>query len=277
MSGAQYFNDGFAINSHMHGENNVNLALAQSEHNQIKESLITADVEVVQVPPPPNCQDGVYTANWALTRGNKAVLSNLPNKRVEEMPYAEKTLESLGYEIIKLPEGIRFSGQGDALPCGDLLFTGQTYRTDIEAHQLLAEHLGFKVISLKTIPDIDPTGKPIINKITGWPDSYFYDIDLALAIISPELIAWCPDAFMSESRQLIRSLDIEKIGVSMDEAMTGFACNLVSTGQTVIMSANAPGLKAELEARGLTTITPKISELGKGGGYIRCTTLTLSQ
>ena len=41
------------------------------------------------------------------------------------------------------------------------------------------------------------------------------------------------------------------------------------------MSAHAPKLKAELEARGLTVLTPEVSELAKGGGYIRCTTLTL--
>jgi N-dimethylarginine dimethylaminohydrolase len=41
------------------------------------------------------------------------------------------------------------------------------------------------------------------------------------------------------------------------------------------MSAFAPHLKAELEQRGLRVITPVVQELGKGGGYIRCTTLTL--
>jgi N-dimethylarginine dimethylaminohydrolase len=57
--------------------------------------------------------------------------------------------------------------------------------------------------------------------------------------------------------------------------MEGFACNLVSTGETVVMSAHAPLLQSALELNGLKTITPEVSELGKGGGYIRCTTLTL--
>jgi N-dimethylarginine dimethylaminohydrolase len=58
--------------------------------------------------------------------------------------------------------------------------------------------------------------------------------------------------------------------------MQGFACNLVSTGDTVVMSAHAPHLQRALEAEGLKTVTPEIDELVKGGGYIRCTTLTLS-
>nr|MDQ3093776.1 amidinotransferase [bacterium] len=59
------------------------------------------------------------------------------------------------------------------------------------------------------------------------------------------------------------------------EAQYAFACNLVSTGETVVMSAFAPQLKAELERRGLKVLTPVVTELGKGGGFIRCTTLTL--
>ena len=31
-----------------------------------------------------------------------------------------------------------------------------------------------------------------------------------------------------------------------------------------------------LESRGLRVFTPEITELAKGGGYIRCTTLTLA-
>jgi len=88
-------------------------------------------------------------------------------------------------------------------------------------------------------------------------------------------VAWCPDAFMPDSQEKLRALPIDKIEVSLEEPTEAFACNLVSTGETVIMSATAPAFRAALEARGFKTITPKIDELAKGGGYIRCTTLTL--
>ena len=35
-------------------------------------------------------------------------------------------------------------------------------------------------------------------------------------------------------------------------------------------------VKSELEARGIKCLTPEISELKKGGGYIRCISLWLS-
>ena len=68
---------------------------------------------------------------------------------------------------------------------------------------------------------------------------------------------------------------VDKIEISLSEAVESFACNLVSTGTTVVMSAHAPKFRAELESRGFTGVTPVITELLKGGGYIRCTTLTL--
>lgn len=246
---------------------------ASQEHEAVRKALEEAGVEVVKIAAPAGCQDGVYTANWALVKGNKAVMSSLPNKRQAEEPHAEKALRKLGKEIIKAP--FNFSGQGDALPCGNLLFCGSTYRTDPKMHDFLAETLGYEVISLQTIPALDSNGKPITNKVTGWPDSFFYDIDLALSVLRDDLIAYCPEAFTPNSQDVLRKLDIEKIEVTLEEAMKGFACNLVSTGSTVIMSAHAPLLASQLEMHGFKVVTPEITELAKGGGYIRCTTLTL--
>jgi N-dimethylarginine dimethylaminohydrolase len=284
MSGADYFSDRQAINAHMDDRLLVDIDKAQTEHQSIRDALHQAGVEIIKVAPPKDCQDGVYTANWALIKGNKAVMSRLPNARKGEEPYAEQILRDLGFEIIIVPNELRFSGQGDALPCGNLLFTGSVYRTDREVHQFLGDTLGYEVISLQTKPlrGLFGRGKPIINKASGWPDSYYYDIDLALAVIKapdntqPGLIAWCPEAFMKESAAKIRAIPLDKIEVSLKEAKKAFACNLVSTGETVVMSAFAPKLKVELESQGLRVLTPVVSELGKGGGYIRCTTLTLS-
>lgn len=276
MSGADYFDNSAAINPYMGSGVSIDIAEAMAEHASIKSALESAGVTVVSVPPPAGCQDGVYTANWALVRGDKAILSRLPNARKDEEPYAKKVLEEQGKTVFEVPEGMRFSGQGDALPCDNYLFAGSNYRTDAAAHQFIADTLGFEVVSLQTIPERDSSGKAIINASSGWPDSLFYDIDLALSVLRPDLIAWCPEAFIPESQEKIRALPLQKIEVSLEEAVQAFACNLVSTGETVIMSAHAPNFKAAVEAQGLKTITPNINELSKGGGYIRCTTLSLS-
>lgn len=284
MSDALNFSAEQAINPY-YFDSNADIFAAQAEHDAIRTALGSIGVDVVGVTSPSESQDGVYTANWALVRGDRAIPARLPNVRSAEEDYARTVLKELGKEIIEVPDGLRFSGQGDALACGNLLFCGQGYRSDLAAQEFAAETLGYTRIQLQTIPQLDTDGNPVVNRVSGWEDSFFYDIDLALSIIQhpegtkPGLIAYCPDAFVEESRITLASLEsagvIEAIKVSLEEAEEAFACNLVSTGEAVVMGDGAPQLKADLESRGLTVLTPHIQELSKGGGYIRCTTLTL--
>ncbi len=284
MSDALNFSAEQAINPY-YFDSHTDISLAQSEHDGIRSALLSAGVEVVTVTSPKDSQDGVYTANWALVRGKKAILARLPNVRKAEEAFARLVLEKRGKEIIEVPEGLRFSGQGDALACGDYLFCGKGYRSDEAAQKFAAETLGYTRIQLQTIPQRDESRNPVINPISGWEDSFFYDIDLALSIIrhpengAPGLIAYCPEAFTEESQSRIQDLEnegvIETIKVSLKEAEEAFACNLVSTGETVILGDGAHELEAALHAHGLNTITPHVRELSKGGGYIRCTSLSL--
>lgn len=285
MSGADYFGDDQAINDLMDSKVPVDVVRAKQEHLSIKLALEDAGVTVKIVPPPPNCQDGVYTANWALVRNGKAVMSRLPNTRKPEEPYALEAIKQLGLEPLVLPENVkRFSGQGDALPCGDILFTQSPYRTTTDAHPYLKDWLGFKeLVALKTKParwlGFGPARK---NKITGWPDSPTYDIDLAIAVLKPPtdgqkgLIAYCPAAFKSSSRRFLKNYDkVDKITVSHKEALRAFALNLVSTGETVVMNSGAPDFEEALRQHGLRPVPLDLHELRKGGGSIRCSTLTL--
>lgn len=281
MSDALHFSTDQAINPY-YNDRDVDVVRAVCEHTAIATALSAAGITITFAPSPAESQDGVYTANWALIRGDIAILARLPEVRRAEITHAQHILENLGKTVIEVPAGLKFSGQGDALACGNFLFCGQGYRSDEAAQAFAAEKLGYQRIQLQTIPELDSAGLPMRNAVTGWADSFFYDIDLALSIIkAPEanqkgLIAYCPDAFTPESQAILSDFDgVEKITVSIDEAIHAFASNLVSTGETVIMSANAPLLKASLESHGLTVVTPEISELSKGGGYIRCTTLTL--
>lgn len=282
MSDADHFTTDQPINPY-YVSDVVDHSLAVQEHAAIYNALIEAGITVIKVPSPSDSQDGVYTANWALVRDGKAVLARLPDARKAEEAYAETVLTDNNIAVVHVPAGLKFSGQGDALACGDYLFCGSGYRSDPAAQEFAATTLGYERIQLQTIPQTDSEGHPIINAASGWADSFFYDIDLALAVISGPtdnkkgVIAYCPEAFTPDSRARLESFDaVEKIEVSLDEAKEAFATNLVSTGETIIMSARAPQLKANLESRGIRVITPDITELAKGGGYIRCTTLTIS-
>lgn len=285
MSGAEYFTDQFAINALMDSSIPVDRNKAVVEHDSIRKALESIGVRVVKVDSPPDLQDGVYTANWALTRRGIALMARLPKKRNGEEAYALKYLQAQGLKTSILPQSVKcFSGQGDCLVCDDIVFAQSPYRTSKEAHPYLKSVLGFRVVlALRTKPSRwFHFGPAKMNKITGWPDSPTYDLDLAIAVLKwpsanqKGLIAWCPQVFTRQSQRMMRQFnEVDKIEVSKEEATRAYALNLVSTGVAVVMNDGAPKFKAELEAHKLKVISLQLPELKKGGGSIRCSTLTL--
>lgn len=276
VSGADYFADTYEINPY-YTQKSIDVQKAQAEHAAILACFEEAGIELIKVDPPKDCQDGVYTANWALVKDGVAIMSRLPEARKAEEPYAKTQLEKLGIKTIEVPGNHLYSGQGDSLICGKYLFAGRGYRSDPEAQQFAADTFGLELIQVHALPQLNDDGTEHINPFTNHADSFWYDIDLAISVIDDHTIAYCRDALDEESQQKIDALtDIDKIIVDYDECTKGFANNLVSTGKHVIMSNKAPKLQAELEKRGLICLTPDVTELKKGGGYIRCVSLWLS-
>ena len=276
VSGADYFADTYEINPY-YTSKGIDVEKAKAEHALILDCFKEAGIELIKVDPPQNCQDGVYTANWALVKDGVAIMARLPKARKDEEPYAKSCLQKLGIKTIDVPGDYLFSGQGDSLRCGKYLIAGSGYRSDPEAQAFAAETLGLELVQLHAKPQLNEDGSTHINPFTDHADSFWYDLDLAVSIIDDHTIAYCPDALDEESNRRIAALtDLDKITVDFEECTKGFANNLVSTGKHVIMSNRAPKLQKELEKRGLICLTPDVTELKEGGGYIRCVSLWLS-
>jgi len=274
VSSTHYFSTEFSLNPYMMGEP-LDRRKAQQEHQAIVAGFQRAGITVTQVVPPPRCQDGVYVANWALVHDGIAIMAHLPEIRSNEEPYARAVLTDLGLRCVEVPNALLFSGQGDSLICGSYLFGGQTYRSDASAQRFAAQTLGLDLVLLETVP-FTADSHLRINIMTRRPESLFYDLDLALAVIDEHTIAYVPEAFTDQSRKALEALPIERIAVDFEEAVGDFACNLVSTGETVVMSSSAPRFRADLEKRGLSVIPVSATEIQKGGGFIRCISLTIS-
>ncbi len=275
VSGADYFADTYEINPY-YTQSAIDVEKAKQEHALILDCFKKAGIELVKVDPPKDCQDGVYTANWALVKDGVAVMARLPEARKAEEAYAKARLEEQGIKTIEVPGNYLYSGQGDSLRCGKYLIAGRGYRSDPEAQQFAAKTLGLELVQVHAKPQLNEDGTEHINPVTNHADSFWYDLDLAVSVIDEHTIAYCPEALDEESNQKLEALDLDKIIVDYDECTKGFADNLVSTGKYVIMSNQAPKLQAELEKRGLICLTPDVTELKKGGGYIRCVSLWLS-
>lgn|SRR5574344_440475 len=274
VSGAEYFSDDYKINPY-YSESKIDKTEACKEHAEIVGLFKEAGIDIIKVPAPATSQDGVYAANWAIVKDGVAVMARLPEARKNEEAYAEGVLQKLGIKTIKVPNNMLFSGQGDALRVGKYLIAGRGYRSEPAAQQFVADTLGLELIQVHAIPELNDDGSEHINPATNHADSFFYDLDLAVSVLREDMIAYCKDALDKESQEKIAALPIEKIEVSLDEAMKGFACNLVSTGETVIMSDKAPKFKAELIRRGFKVLSPHVEELVKGGGFIRCVSLSI--
>lgn len=266
------------INAYEHTADQPDVNLAINEHQTAVAAFRAAGITVEQVTSPDQCQDGIFTANWGLTWNGKALLSRLPNLRQAEEMYADLSLRKLGFETRRA--SVLFSGQGDSLIIGGgRVLIGNGYRTDPAVAGEIRDYLGLEPIIVRAKPKrgLFGLGPAVKNKVTGLYDSYYYDLDLAVAVIKPNLLAVCLDALTGEGKEAVLGLkDVEIIPVSEHEAKDGLACNLISTGETVVMIDQAPKLAADLRARGLNVVTLPNHEIRKGGGSFRCISLTLN-
>lgn len=254
MCAPTYFRIDYEINPYMNVAVQPDPSAARHEHSSIVAAHRAAGRRVWHIPAAPECPDMVYTANTAVVRGDHALLGNPPPLRKAEIPYVREWLVRHGVQVREAP--FPFSGQGDALACGDLLLTGYGQRTDRRMLALLADYLGYQIVPLRTVSPL------------------WYDLDLAVAVLTPQALAFYPAALDTPSRRRLDSLGLELIEVCHSEA-AGFALNLISDGTTVTMTAGAPRLAADLQARGLRVVELDTTELRIGGGGIRCTALTL--
>ncbi|MEV0272415.1 arginine deiminase-related protein [Hamadaea sp. NPDC050747] len=254
VSDAAHFRIDYEINPYMHTEVQPDLDAAVAEHDAIVAAHRQAGRRVEYVPSAPQCPDMVFTANAAVVRGDRAVLGYPPPERKAEIAYFHEWLSGRGFDVVDAP--YPFSGQGDALACGDLLLAGYGQRTDRGMHAVLAKELRYEVVPLRTV------------------SPRWYDLDLAVAVIDTRTLAYCPQTLDLPSVRRLKRLGLDLIEVGVDEAAQ-FALNLISDGTTVTMTRHAPRLAKVLRGRGLQVIELDTTELAKGGGGVRCTALTL--
>ena len=152
-----------------------------------------------------------------------------------------------------MPEGYHFEGAGDALFCGETLFAGYRFRSDVRSHQWIGERIGQEVLPLELV------------------DPRFYHLDTCFCPLAPDLALYYPGAFDDYGLSVLRDRIPELIEVAADEAIS-FSCNAVVVGRTVILNEGAPNLAANLKERGFEVRPLGFSEFIKSGGSAKCLT-----
>jgi N-dimethylarginine dimethylaminohydrolase len=254
-----YYGIEYEINPWMDRTRNAEPAVAQTQWQQLCEQLQSLGCEVELLPAQPGLPDMVFTANAGLVAGRKFICSNFRfEQRRGEEPHFERWFADQGYEIIRLPQGMFFEGEGDALFCGETLFCGYRFRSDVRSHHRLGELLGCLVISVELVKD------------------RHYHLDTCFCPLPDGGAIWYPEAFDTYGQRAVREQIRDLVDVSRAEAEC-FACNAVVLGRDVILPEGCPSLGEKLAARHYQVHPLPMTEFMKAGGACKCLTLLLAQ
>jgi N-dimethylarginine dimethylaminohydrolase len=249
----------YEINPWMHKERNAEPELARQQWSRLCDTLESLGCVLQLMPAPPGFPDAVFTANAGLVVGRRFIGSHFRHKeRQGESAFFEQWFTEQGYELVRLPEGLFFEGEGDALFCGDVLFCGYRFRSDVRSHQHLADLLACLAISVELA------------------DDRFYHLDTCFAPLPDGSAIWFPPAFDPYAQKAIRHHVGSLLEVTEAEA-TRFACNAVVLDRDVVLPDGCPKLCAALSERGYRCHPLSMSEFLKAGGACKCLTLFLPQ
>jgi len=213
--------------------------------------------EVELLAPQRGLPDLVFTANAGLVYGNRFVPSRFRHvERAGEEPIFRAWFAEHGFDLVDLPEGCAFEGAGDALFCGENLFAGYHYRSDIRSHRMLSERLGVPVLSLELV------------------DPRFYHLDTCFCPLDGQSAIYYPGAFDDYGRRVLQERIPHLIGIN-DEDAALFGANAVVLGRDVFLNAGCDTLYRQLEERGFQPHAVELGEFLKSGGSAKCLTLDL--
>ncbi len=245
----------YEINPWMHRGRDANPELAREQWQRLHDILAALGAQIELLTPQPGLPDMVFTANAGLVIGNRFFPSQFRHKeRQGEQPHFEAWFEDNGHKIDRLQPDRVFEGEGDALFCGDILFCGYRFRSDIQSHQELAERLQRLVVSVELV------------------DERFYHLDTCFCPLPDGGAVWFPPAFDAYAQRSIQEHCGAMIEVTPEEAVH-FSCNAVVLNRDIVLPEGCPKLCAALGNRGYSCHPLPMSEFIKAGGACKCLTL----
>lgn len=251
-----YFEISAKINKWMDPENKpADRELAQQQWDQLLEIYQRLDLKTTLLDPIDGLPDLVFPGDSIFLCGNKAIGGRF--RHAQRQPEVEPKLnwfEARGFNISRVPEGIYFEGNAEAVRWNDILLGGYGVRTDRAAYDFLEPILGIDIVPLRI-------------------QSPYFHLDVAILPLNKDVIAYVPEAFDAESREIIHSFGADLIEVDEDEAQL-LACNAIVVDENVVIgTTNAPKLTSQLKKRGFNPISLDLTEFRKSGGSVKCLTL----
>jgi N-dimethylarginine dimethylaminohydrolase len=222
---------------------------------KLLEERLAVAIDLVE--PQPGLPDMVFTANAGLAWNDTFIVSNFRHQvRRGEAEFFAQWFERRGFTVIRLPPEMYFEGEGDLLKCGDSWFAGYHRRSDIVAHNKVAEIIEQEILSLELTSD------------------WFYHLDTCFCPLRPGQALYYPAAFDSYGRKVLADNFSQLIAVAGDEAAR-FACNAIVAGDAIVLNDGCPKVRRQLESLGFTVFETPLSEFLKAGGSAKCLVLQI--
>jgi N-dimethylarginine dimethylaminohydrolase len=254
-----YFDVTYSINPWMDPSRGVDRDLAMRQWSGLVDAYRDTGHRVDLLEPVPGMPDMVFAANGATVVDGRALAAHFANTEREAEAAVHTTWHRrngilYGGGEVRQPIAVN-EAEGDFAMLSKRILAGHGFRTTVEAHRELASLTGQQVISLELV------------------DPRLFHLDLALAVLDDERdhIAYYPDAFSAQSRQLLAALFPDALIANEHDAYI-FGLNAVSDGLHVFIPSGARQLREDLAAAGYWPISIDLSELMKGGGSVKCCT-----
>jgi len=247
----------YEINPWMKLRNRIVPARARAQWEALGRTLRSLGVRILTIPQKKGCPDMVFTANAGVVRGRTFIPSRFryPQRRGEE-PAFIRFFRRRGYRVEDAAKGRFFEGEGDLLPYRDMLFGGFRFRSEIAAHERVAERLKRRLVALEL-------RRP-----------RFYHLDTCFLPLDERSALYYPGAFDAYGRKAIRRFVENPIPVSPSDARQ-FACNGLRVGKSVVLNQASAALQRRLAALGYEIRETPMSEFMKAGGSVKCLLLKL--
>ena len=257
MCPPDYFGIEYEINPWMNVRVGSDTARSRVQWDALVETLRGLGVTVEWMEPVAGLPDLVFTANAGLVYQNLFVCSRFRFAvRQGEAEHFSAWAETHGLEVVRPPERYHFEGAGDALFCGETLFAGYRFRSDVKSHQWVGERLGVEVLPMELV------------------DPRFYHLDTCFCPLAPGWAIYYPGAFDEYGRSVLRDRIPNLIEVAPEEAIS-FSCNAVVVGRSVVLNRGASKLADTLRELGFEARPLEFTEFIKSGGSAKCLTLRL--
>ncbi len=257
MCPPDYYGIEYEINPWMNVRAGSDPQGARRQWTALYDTLCALGVAVDLIEPVAGLPDLVFTANSGLLYNRLFIVSRFRyGVRQGESPLFENWARRRGFEVVHTPDGFNFEGAGDALFCGETLFAGYRFRSDVRSHQWIGDCLDVEVLPLELV------------------DPRFYHLDTCFCPLAPDLALYYPGAFDEYGRSVLKDRIPQLIEVASEEAIS-FSCNAVVVGKTVILNDGAPRLAEALAARKFGVRPLRFSEFIKSGGSAKCLTFRI--